>query len=256
MHATAPQLSLFPPDDPYLDTPRRGGEPPISIRESARARRLSIKVFPRGGVEVVVPRRTRASDVAAFVAENAEWIRNARDSFAAQHNPEPFALPQEIELPAIGRRFTVRYVDKPGSSVRYQSAADCVTVSGNIGNEKLCVAALRRFLAGVARREFAPRLENLATLTGIGFSRLQVRAQRTCWGSRSSSGTLSLNLCLLFLPPELVRYLMIHELCHGRHMNHSKRFWNLVARFEPRYRELDKALAEGWKAVPSWLGIY
>jgi predicted metal-dependent hydrolase len=60
---------------------------------------------------------------------------------------------------------------------------------------------------------------------------------------------------LLFLAPELVRYLMIHELCHARHMNHSRRFWQRVGRFEPDYRHLDKALGESWISIPAWLGL-
>jgi predicted metal-dependent hydrolase len=85
---------------------------------------------------------------------------------------------------------------------------------------------------------------------------MHIRAQRTCWGSHSSSGTISLNLCLLFLRPAVVRYLMLHELCHGRHMNHSKRFWKLVGQFEPDYRMLDRELTECWQEVPGWVGIY
>ena len=73
---------------------------------------------------------------------------------------------------------------------------------------------------------------------------------------RSSSGTISLNLCLLFVDPALLRYLMIHELCHGRHMNHSKRFWAMVGRFEANYRKLDKRLGDAWQDVPAWLGVY
>lgn len=254
----APQLSLFSSEDPYLQpvTVNRDVAPAITVRESARARRLSIKVYPRGKVEVVVPKRTRPGVVAEFVAENKDWIRRARDSFAALHPPEPFALPQTIELPAVLGVFTVGYVSKPGNSVRYRCNGNCLTLSGQISNEKACISAIRRWLGVYARQEFEPRLSALSEMTGIPYSRLQVRAQRTCWGSRSSSGTLSLNLCLLFLRPELMRYLMIHELCHGRHMNHSKRFWSLVGRFEPQYRALDRELTECWKSVPSWLGIY
>ena len=260
VHGAAPQLSLFPPDDPYLETVRPGAStdesPGFSVRESARAKRLSIKVYPRGRVEVVVPRRTRPGDVAAFVAENQEWIRKARDSFASRHTPEPFALPQQIALPAVGRSITVRYLPKDGRTVRYRFSANCLTLSGKISDERECIGAIRRWLAGFAKAEFAPRLQALSDLTGIDYCRMQVRAQRTCWGSRSSSGTLSLNLCLMFLRPELMRYLMIHELCHGRHMNHSKRFWRLVGRFEPNYQRLDTELTECWRSVPSWLGIY
>ena len=85
---------------------------------------------------------------------------------------------------------------------------------------------------------------------------MHVRGQKTCWGSHSSSGTISINYCLLFLEPALVRYLMIHELCHARHMNHSRRFWAHVARFEPDYRKLDRKLSSSWKEIPSWVGIY
>ena len=83
--------------------------PGFSVRESSRARRLSIKVFPRGRVEVVVPRRTRAKVVQAFVDEHRDWIEKSRQSFAKDLPPEPFMLPNIVELPAIEQRFRIRY---------------------------------------------------------------------------------------------------------------------------------------------------
>ena len=251
MRGAAPQLSLFAEHD------EPGLEPGFDVRESARARRLSIKVFPRGRVEVVVPKRTKPKEVESFVSENSEWIKRARESFAAKHPPEPFKLPESIELRALERTITVRYEPKNGAkSVRFRFSGQKVMLSGQIGNEKLCIQALKRWLASTAKKELEPRLRALSELTATPFNRLQVRAQRTCWGSRSGSGTISLNLCLLFLEPELVRYLMIHELCHERYMNHSKSFWRFVGKFEPNYRNLDRELTECWNRVPSWLGIY
>ncbi len=248
---TARQLPLFSADDEVRE--RLTG---FSVRESTRARRLSIKVFPRGRVEVVVPRRTRPAEVRAFVEENRDWIRRARDEFAADCEPEAFALPARIALPAIGRTFSVRYCRAPGQpAVRCRESANVLTVSGPVEDEQAVVAALRRWLTRLAKREYAPRLKALAALTGTPYSRMQVRMQRTCWGSRSARGTISLNLCLLFLAPELMRYLMIHELCHGRHMNHSRRFWRFVAQFEPDCRRLDRRLSDAWRDVPVWLGI-
>jgi predicted metal-dependent hydrolase len=246
------QLPLFPAESVEPD-PVSG----FSVRESTRAKRLSIKVFPRGKVEVVVPRRTRANDVRAFVEENRQWIDNARRSFADNHPPEPFALPDLIHLHSINQVIRVRYRHEDGSrSVRFRQSAAELTLSGCTGNEQLCVGALRRWLTSIARREFSPQIGALSKLTETPFQKLQIRCQRTCWGSRSSSGTISLNLCLLFLEPELTRYLMIHELCHGRHMNHSRRFWKYVAQFEPEYKLLDRRLGESWRQVPTWLGIY
>lgn len=245
------QLALF------ADTGSDREPQDFSVRESRRAKRLAIKVYPRGNVEVVVPKRTRAADVAAFVREHRDWIRRTREQFASAHPAEPFALPQHVDLRGIGRTVSVRYRPRrDAKSVRFRKLGDTVVLTGRIDDEEACVLALRRWLAGVAKEAFGARLESLASLLGVSYQRLQVRAQKTCWGSHSSTGTISLNYCALFLEPELVRYLMIHELCHARHMNHSARFWRLVERFEPDYRSLDKRLSSGWQQIPIWVGIY
>ena len=247
----AEQLRLF------SDTEEPGESPGFSVRESKRARRLSIKVFPRGRVEVIVPRRTRARDVEAFVDEHREWIERSRASFAKVLPPEPFLLPNRLELSAIGQTFRVRYDRRnDAKSVRFRCKDNIVTLSGRTGDDKLCIGALKRWLTSVAKSEFRPRLDALSALTENSYIKMHVRGQKTCWGSHSSKGTISINYCLLFLDPELLRYLMIHELCHARHMNHSRRFWQRVGRFEPDYRRLDKALGDSWKTIPVWLGLY
>ena len=96
-----------------------------------------------------------------------------------------------------------------------------------------------------ARAAFAPRLAALAAGLGCAYGRLQIRAQRTRWGSCSARGTISLNLCLLFQRPAVLQYLMLHELAHLRHMNHGH--------CEPRWREFDRELTRGWSQVPGWL---
>lgn len=227
------------------------------MRKSARAKRLSIKVFPRGRVEVVVPRRTSARSVQAFVEENRDWIHRARESFAQNFKPESGALPTLISLPAIEHKVIVRYVpEADAASVRYREAHGILTLRGATADRTACVGALKRWLSATARRAFMPQLRGLSLQTETPFENMHIRLQRTCWGSRSSSGTISLNLCLLFLQPALLRYLLVHELCHGRHMNHSRRFWTLVGRFVPDYRRLDRQLGESWRDVPVWLGVY
>jgi predicted metal-dependent hydrolase len=245
------QIPLFP------EAREPSAEPVFSVRESSRARRLSIKVYPHGKVEVVVPRRTRAGAVQAFVEEHRDWIRRTRASFAEKHVPEPFRLPTHIELAGIGRTYGVNYRAASASKgVRYRQSSSMVTLSGGTSDSGQCVAALKRWLAGLARSHFGPELHALAAETGLPYSRIRVAGQKTRWGSHSSTGTISLNYCLLFVDPCLVRYLMIHELCHARHMNHSRRFWALVRRFEPDCRKLDRQLTEAWRHIPTWVGIY
>ena len=227
------------------------------MRESGRARRLSIKVYPRGRVEVVVPRRTSARAVRSFVEAHQDWIDRTREAFLADHVPEPFALPVIIDMPAVERSYRVHYRPQAGAlKVAFRKSAQQIVLTGATTDDVACVSALKRCLTGIARSEFHPRLQALARDTDNGFKKLQVRGQRTCWGSHSSSGTISLNYCLLFLEPALLRYVMIHELCHARHMNHSRRFWSLVGRYEPDYRRLDRSLNECWKKIPTWVGIY
>ena len=251
MSRAARQIPLFPDadvGDPLAD---------LSIRRSSRARRLSIKVYPRGRVEVVAPRRTSERAVKAFVLEHRDWIHKTRASFAEQHQPEPFRLPSRIAMPSIGRVFGVVYEpEEDASAVRYRQTGDIVRLSGATGDDAACVDALKRFLASTARRHFEPWLGRLSAETGEIFKRIQVRGQKTCWGSHSSTGTISINYCLLFLDPALVRYLMIHELCHARHMNHSPSFWALVGRHEPGYRRLDKRLSDAWRDIPTWVGLH
>lgn len=251
MHRAAKQIPLFPDTDE--PDPLSG----FSIRESARARQLSIKVYPRGRVEVVVPKRTRARDVQQFVDEHQDWIRNTRARFAEEHPPEPFRLPTRIELPGINRVFGVSYLPGDGKkTVRFRLVGDILRLTGNVSDTQQCVQALKRWLSSIARKYLEPQLRQLSATTGNAFDRMHVRGQKTCWGSHSSSGTISINFCLLFLEPSLVRYLMIHELCHAKHMNHSRRYWAYVARFEPDYRRLDRRLSGSWKQIPTWVGIY
>ncbi len=244
------QLSLFSrpaPSAPADD---------FVVRESPRARRMSIKVFPRGRVEVVTPRRARPRDVEAFVRENRAWIDRARAEFAVRYPAEDPAPPEEIRLPALDATWPVHYRAREGRAVRCRDLGDRLVLSGPVADDARVVDALRRWLASRARDHLGRQLEQLSAITGLGYRRLQIRAQRTCWGSHSGRGTISLNYCLLFLRPELVRYLLIHELCHARHMNHSRRFWQLVGRLEPDYRRLDRELGEAWTRVPAWLGLY
>lgn len=256
MRGAATQLSLFG-DAPFGNVPEPGKLPGFSVRESARAKRLSIKVFPRGRVEVVVPKRTRPAEVEAFVEESREWIVSSLAAFDAHGTGADLSPPVRIALPAIDREFAVAYrLDAAKRSVRCRERGDTLILTGPTDDPALCRQALRRWFAKTARREFAPRLDALSGELGLPYKKLQIRAQRTCWGSRSCSGTVSLNLCLLFVTPDVLRYLMVHELCHGRHMNHSRAFWRLVARHEPRYRRLDRRLGESWRQVPDWLEIY
>jgi predicted metal-dependent hydrolase len=114
-------------------------------------------------------------------------------------------------------------------------------------------SSLRGWLLRVARQRLAPRLVALSAATGVPYARMEVRRQRSRWGSCSSRGTISLNCCLLFQRLEVVDYLIVHELTHVKHMNHSARFWQEVERHCAGWRALDRELVSGWRHVPRWV---
>ncbi|MBS0374993.1 MAG: M48 family metallopeptidase [Proteobacteria bacterium] len=238
-----PQLPLFAAGE-------RAGE--IAVRASPRARRLTVRVYPGGRVEVTVPRGTRPVEVQGFVGRHRDWIDARVRELSTHPLPAHEPLPARVALQAVGREVAVRYVERrrPG---RRRLAPDLVEIYGSAGDAAGARRWLRAWLADEAEAELGPWLGRLAAERGFRYERLQVRRQRTRWGSCSRAGTISLNVSLLFQPPAVVRYLMLHELGHTRHMNHSARYWRLVASHEPDFRALDRELTGGWRHVPGWV---
>lgn len=222
-----------------------------SVRESRRARRMVVRVFHSGRVEVVVPVRTPPGLIANFLERHRLWIERKRaEARGRAMRPEPFP-PTSIALPACAEHWRVELAGGPGR-VPLLSGDGLIVLSGETAHAGLR-QALRQWLLERARVVLEPALAQCAHEFGFSYKRMVIRRQRTRWGSCSAHGTISLNGCLMFLPPPVVRYLLIHELAHTRHMDHSRRFWACVARCCPEYRRLDRALTEGWRSVPAWV---
>lgn len=161
--------------------------------------------------------------------------------------------PRTISFKAVGKRFTVRYTHRRGKGLELtQPSLSELEVRGNTGNRQGCLTLLRRWLQTQGRLHLVPWLERLGQETGLAFRTTQIRGQKTRWGSCSSRGTISLNYKLLFLPPHLVRYLMLHELCHTVHLNHSASFWSFLTALAPDCRALDAEMKGAGDFVPPW----
>ena len=221
------------------------------VRASNRARRLTVRVFPGGQVEIVVPNGTRPRAVERFVSRHRSWIVRKVAQYQSVEPVEGDSLPEVIQFQASGDRWQVEYVEASGTP-RLMVADARIRLIGDQSRVLLLRHALQRFTMRAAHAILIPQLELLASEYGLQYASAQIRRQRTRWGSCSRHGTISLNACLVFQPAAVVRYLLLHELAHTRHMNHSRRFWELVARLEPRWREMDAALTGGWREVPAW----
>ncbi len=227
------------------------------LRVSSRSRHVRLKVTIDQGLEIVIPRGYSPQQVPALIARRQDWIRNALEQAARRRREraaEPaWRIPDVLSLPALNRawRISVRETCAAGVTIR-EIGPGCLRISGAIGSDQRTRAALARWLQRQAHIHLVPWLRDLGRELGLHFRRAGIRRQRTRWGSCSKHRTITLNAKLLFLSPELVRYVLVHELCHLAELNHSRRFWARVARHHPEYRAHDRALREGWKAVPRW----
>jgi predicted metal-dependent hydrolase len=213
---------------------------------------LTLRLLPPHTLELVVPRGTRAAEVTAFVNAHREWIEQARRELAAGGPRRAEGLPTRIELAAIGESWDVVYRQEPESRPRCRVHATRLEVVTRHASRGDAPDSLRGWLLDQADYHLAPWLLREAAVVGRRPRSVQVRLQRSRWGSCSNSGTVSLNAALLFVAPDVVRYLLVHELCHLISLDHSRKFWRAVERFEPDYEALDRRLTEAWSDIPLW----
>jgi predicted metal-dependent hydrolase len=228
-----------------------------SIRESQRARRVNLKLSHQGELEIVVPVGFDRTQVPAIVQKHQAWIDKTRHKFQIQTQKHPKrsteSLPSTIEFLATTETWTVEYIPRNVISIRINETPGTVILSGDITNEPLCRQALRSWLTHRAELFLQPWIRALSEDCNLPFSQMRVRGQKTRWGSCSSDRNISLNHKLLFLPPQLVRYVLIHELCHTIEMNHSHNFWKLVEKHDPMYKKWDADLKQVSQYIPQWI---
>ena len=199
---------------------------PYRIRRSDRARRVRVSVDAQGGVEVVLPRRSPASAAPAAIDELRPWIERRLD--VARALRATLAARGET-LPYLGQQLTL--TPQPGRTRAHRSQ-DALLVPDDAEQAQ---RAIERWYRRAAAREIAPRLDAATAVLGTSYTKLSIRGQRTRWGSCSTTGAMSFNWRLLLAPAPVLDYVVWHEACHLRVMDHSPRFWALVRANCPDY---------------------
>ena len=207
---------------------------PYRIRRSDRARRIRVSVDGNGEIEVVLPRRSPERHAAEAVQELAPWIERRRRAVARVAS-EVARTPGTV--PYLGE--SLRIVPEPGRT-RVHRRGDALLVPE--GEPR---PAIERWYRRRAKAEVASRLDAATRRAGSRYTGLTIRGQRTRWASCSSTGMMSFNWRLLLAPPEILDYVVEHEVCHLEVMDHSPRFWRLLASRSP-----------DWRAHSAWLRRY
>jgi predicted metal-dependent hydrolase len=219
------------------------------IRRSDRARRARINVSA-DGVEVVVPRRMALRQVVPFVEEKRPWIERTLRRIREAEEAAAVRLSDGGSVPYLGRSLELRVRVEP-ARVRSHVAlrGDALHVAVGESGANAVRAALEAWYRRRARVEVEPRLDAACKRAGTRYTRLSIRAQRTRWASCSSTGAMSFNWRLLLAPPEILDYVVEHEVAHLEVLDHSPRFWRLLGSRSPAYREHERWLRRNGPAL-------
>jgi predicted metal-dependent hydrolase len=202
-------------------------EIPYTVRRSARASRVRVNVSAHGGsVEVVLPARAPEREAAAAIRELRPWIERR---LADAHRVRARVAARGDTLPYLDESLEV--VAQRGRTRVHRSGDRLLVPAGDAR------PALERFYRRAARAEIAERLDRATARAGTSYADLSIRAQRTRWASCSPEGRMSFNWRLMLAPERVLEYVVWHEVCHLQIADHSRRFWKLLERHWPGYRD-------------------
>lgn len=199
--------------------------------ELVRSKRktLALSLDRDGRLTVRAPLRLPLGQIDAFVREKWPWVEKTRSKLSALPPPMPkLTLTDGATFPYRGQTLTLRLADVK----RVTREDQTLLVPRGATN----LAPVLRWVEGTARAVFAEQVDALAQRLSLRPATLRLSRAKGRWGSMSSRGTLSLNLALILCPPETLTYVIVHELCHIPHPNHSNQFWAAVERCLPDYR--------------------
>jgi hypothetical protein len=214
----------------------------IQLIRSAR-RSISIQVLADGSLVVRAPLRLPAGYLERLLSEKTAWIHQKQAEAGQRRLPglgEPggkrrFEAGQTF--PFLGQDYPLEIVERQAVPLRLEGGFRLQRAALDQATE-----TFEAWYRAQARAWFTRRLGELAARHGFQYSRMRLSSARTRWGSCSSRGTISLNWRLVLAPPEIVDYVILHELAHLRTPNHSKDFWRLVESLCPEYQQHRKWL--------------
>ncbi|WP_161946186.1 M48 family metallopeptidase [Desulfonatronum thiosulfatophilum] len=233
------------------------------IRESIRARRIRLRLSSREGMVVIIPKgmSTRKDDLEVLIRNKSSWISRHLNRFRSREHshpsPEMPKLPEFLDFQSIREQWFITYATSPeenDSLVRIrETGPKTLHMTNGLAHPTASVVALQQWVRQRAGRLLPSWLNQISDELALPFSKVTIRNQRSRWGSCTRGKNISLNCKLLFLPRQWTRYVLIHELCHTRIMNHGPEFWTLVRRYEPQAKQIREAMRLAWQELPAWL---
>jgi predicted metal-dependent hydrolase len=200
-----------------------------------RARRYILRVQPDGTLRVTIPRGGSRAEAEAFVGRQLDWVARERARTRRERAPARWGHGSALLLDGVPHTIEVREAE----GAAFAEYAGRVVKLRDVDDVR---PEVERDLRRLAVERLVPRLHALAAAHGLTVRRVTIRNQRSRWGSCSRSGAIALNFRLVQMPPAVCDYVLIHELMHLRQQNHGPRFWALVERACPGYRDAERWL--------------
>lgn len=242
------QLDLFSQPkaegpDPVWSVVVGGRRIPYTLRRSARARNVWLRFGIGTGLEVVAPERMSLRNLDSIIEKKQPWLEKQLGRIGISETVLQSRKPKHgARLPYMGTEYTLRVEVDAGRHVSVSvDGSEIVAVVPDRSAEALR-EVIRGWYKSMARKVIPERVSHLADGRKVGT--VSIRDQKTRWGSCSPKGNLSFNWRLVMAPPRIIDYLIVHELCHMEHPDHSGRFWSKVAKHCPEYKEREAWLKE------------
>ena len=214
------------------------------LRRSQR-RTIGLGIDHRG-LRIGAPLRARLGDIEDLIRQHAQWVFDKLDHWPAKHPKTPLAVLDGTTLPLFGEPLTVHIDAKRQRGYVLDAVARTLHLNARQAPELALVHALQ----SEARQLFAIRLAHYAALMGVPVPPLRLSSARTRWGSCNHRGHIALNWRLVFMPLAIIDYVVAHELAHIREMNHSPRFWSVVASLCPDWQSRRQELKQRALKIP------
>ena len=217
-----------------------------SVRQSKRAKRISLRFDSERGFQIVYPLGAHQPSPTEVFMQKQAWVLKMLKKQRAHNNHQPFtrSYKQGASFPYLGENLTLCLQDwENQEQISVQEQGNRLVARlplAYMENTNIIRAGIENFYRRSAKYYLPPRVHELADLHGFSFNNIRIKNQKTRWGSCSKKRNLNFNMRLMMTPPAAIDSVIVHELCHLRELNHSKAFWDLLEIHFPEYKKWDK----------------
>lgn len=239
-HQTMFFLTPKKPTQPPKPQQKQLGAISYTHKINARSRSYKLKVDPKGNIIVVTPPRFNQQQLESFILTNKSWIEMQSQKWANKKSQ----VETDTHILVLGKLYEKKILvnaEQP-SSISVGDAILTIYVPEN--SPKKIESTIQRFLQQTAEHYITTRVDQLAKKMSTSFNRLKYGEHKTQWGSCHRNGTLTFNWRLIHAPRKVIDYVIVHELAHRTHHDHSHRFWELVEQYDPEFKTHKKWLAQ------------